>query len=392
MKSRLIGEMGEYLLYSDRLEEIRITESASGSSQMVNGRPVGSLVFEYGPATGGLIESVGMSLDTFGEYIRTVSVVPYKIRRISVSRSIEDLVLSVERVNGNFTASHVTAFLTALENAYGVAPPRSVVLARVAQIELERIRNHLLVVQRLTEHAGFSVPSANLLYLVEQINRIIARAFGHRYFYGVNDLRGSRFDRQLDLPMLKSVVDEFQDVFRGILENRVFIDRLQGNGLVSDGDSIGPAARAAGLMYDARLDGDLAGVYGELGFNISRADSSDAFGRLLVRGREVSESFRLISNLKIITEEYEVGWLDGWDKDVKGFTGAGLGRVESPSGDLAYYVDIHKGTIRRILLLSPSKVNVRLFRSSMAGNVFTDLPFNWESFGIWMSEVGVEFI
>lgn len=392
MKTRLIGEMDGYLLYSDHLEEIKTTKNTGNTSQEGNGRPVGSLIFQYGPATGGLIESVGMNIETFGEYIRTISVEPYKTRKISISRSIEDLLLGVERVNGNFTASHVVAFLTALENAYGVTPPREVILGRVAQIELERIRNHLLVTQRLTEHAGFSVPSANLLYLVEEVNRLIGRAFGHRYFYGVNTLRGFRMDWQLDLPTLKNIVDEFQEVYRSILDNRVFIDRLQGNGLVSIDDSIGPAARAAGLMYDARLDGDLAEIYGEIGFNISRANSSDAFGRLLVRGHEVSESLRIISKLNIRAQEYAAGWLDEWEKDIKGITGGGLGRVESPSGDLAYYVGIHNGTISKVLLLPPSKVNLRLFCSSMIRNVFTDLPFNWESFGIWMSEVGVEFV
>jgi Ni,Fe-hydrogenase III large subunit len=351
-------------------------------------------MFQYGPATGGLIESVGMNIETFGEQIQAISVVPYKTRRISVSVPIEDLLLNIERINGNFTASHVAAFLTAVENAYCVTPPREVILGRVAQIELERIRNHLMTTQRLTEHAGFLVPSAHLLYLVENVNRIIGRAFGHRYFFGVNTLRGFKMDWQLDVNILKTIIDEFQDTFKCILENRVFIDRLQGNGVVTDESSIGPAARAAGYTYDARLDGDLAGVYRELDFNVCKTDLPDAFGRLLIRGREVSESLRILLRILRsvrINSGDSVDWFGDQVNDSKNFTSSGLGRVESPSGDLTYRVDVRDGVISKVHLLSPSEVNLRSFRSSMSGKVFTDLPFNWDSFGIWMAEVGVEF-
>ncbi|MEM0121181.1 MAG: formate hydrogenlyase, partial [Thermoprotei archaeon] len=221
-KPRIIGETDGYKLYSDRLEEAGVSGEPSNLISKV--RPGGSLVFEYGPAAGGLLESAGVDIDTFGEYIRGVNVTPYKVRRISVSGGVEDVLLRVERVNGCFAASHTAAFLLALEKAYGVEAPQDVVIGRVAQIELERIRNNMFVAQRLAEHAGFSVPSANLLYLIEEVNRVIGRAFGHRYFYGVNTLRGFRMDWQLDLGALKNIVDEFREVFRGLLDNRVFID------------------------------------------------------------------------------------------------------------------------------------------------------------------------
>jgi len=68
-----------------------------------------------------------------------------------------------------------------------------------------------------------------------------------------------------------------------------------------------------------------------------------------------------------------------------------LGRVESPSGDLAYYLRLNRGSVEEVALLPPSLLNLISFSLSMRGNVFTDFQFNWESFGIWISEVGVKF-
>jgi Ni,Fe-hydrogenase III large subunit len=72
--------------------------------------------------------------------------------------------------------------------------------------------------------------------------------------------------------------------------------------------------------------------------------------------------------------------------------GEGLGRVESPSGDLTYLIKLNEGKINEISMLTPSKVNLPVFLNSTRGNVFTDFHFNWESFGIWISEIAVGFI
>lgn len=70
--------------------------------------------------------------------------------------------------------------------------------------------------------------------------------------------------------------------------------------------------------------------------------------------------------------------------------GSGMARIESPSGDLFYSVEIKDGNIMDVGMISPSWRNVKSFRTSMEGNIFTDFHFNWESFGIWISELGVD--
>ena len=73
-------------------------------------------------------------------------------------------------------------------------------------------------------------------------------------------------------------------------------------------------------------------------------------------------------------------------------SGEGTARIESPAGDLFYYVNINEGKLMDIQMSSPSYLNMRNFRYALkSGNIFTDFFFVWESFGIWISELEVRF-
>ncbi|QCO30981.1 hypothetical protein DFR88_11170 [Metallosphaera sedula] len=365
---RVIGDIGPYCLTSDGLREGPCIKDQSEEESL----GYGSFKFVYGPSAGGLLESVGFEITTYGESIEKINHLPYKGRQITLSGlTIGDALLRVERINGAFTASHSISFLQAIESALEIEVPHDVVISRMAQLELERIRNNLLVIQRVLESASFLVPSFLLLQQIEEVNRAIARSCGHRYFFGANYPGGVRCE--LKLPSLK-----ISDIER-TLENRIFIDRLQGNGVVKDSFSIGPVARASGFKYDARLDSDFL-AYRDFDLRIPTQDQGDAFSRILVRLEEIKESLRLLQELKVKPCSFTMKIRDG----------EGIGRVESPSGDLAYLTRVRSGHVERAYLLAPSKVNMRLFLKSMPGNIFTDFPFNWESFGIWISELEVD--
>ncbi|PVU74253.1 formate hydrogenlyase [Acidianus hospitalis] len=374
---RKIGKLGKFCLYNDGY-----VECEEEIEKRTYSPAYGSFDFVYGPSAGGLMESVRLDIITFGEYIRNVIVNPYyKSRTIKIKgKGINDALLYIERINAPFTASHTIAFLMAIEKALGIEVPYELLLDRIAEIELERIRNNLLVIERLTESAGFQVPMNSLLWLVEKVNRIIGKYFGHRYFFGVNYYGGINVEEG-KIKDLEIIEKEFNDLFNSLIESRIFIDRLQGNGIIKDEESIGPVARAANLEYDARNE-EIGLPYKDLEFKISTYDSADAFGRFIVRGKEIFESLNMLSRINLKKIEYKGKLAEG----------KAIGRVESPSGDLAYYVEVsNEGKISEIYLLSPSSVNIKLFSKSMVKNIFTDLPFNWESFGIWISEIGVKF-
>lgn len=374
---RIIGKLGKYCLYSDSIVQGDCPEEVDTKEEL---KPYGSFTFTYGPSAGGLFEAVGIEMDTYGEYIRRVLVDPnFKLREIKISgKTVNDAILLIERINASFSASHVISFISAIEKISDHEIDPNLAYVRIFEIELERIRNNLFVMERLVESAGFQVPLNQLMYLIEKVNRKIGKIFGHRYFFGVNSLNSVRILNEN--VSFDDIEKEYGDIYHDLIENRIFIDRLQGNGVIKDERSIGPVARASGFDYDARREESHL-PYRDFDFSIPKYDTGDAFGRLIVRAEEIFESLRIISQIKLRKTEQNIKIADG----------EGIGRVESPSGDLAYRVVINNNKILELNLLSPSSINIKLFSKSMIKNIFTDFPFNWESFGIWISEVGVKF-
>ena len=376
---RYIGNGGKYHVYADSISEI----APDGYNNLpVHKMAPGEFNFQYGPSTGGLMESVGITLTTPGELINSVAVDPsYKARSLKLKgKSVGEALLMVERINGFHAASNSLSFLMAVEDALNLQVTEEVQKARILQLELERIRSNLEVIKRLCEPAGFGVPVNQLGYLREKVSRIISGAAGHRFFFGANAPGCSRVSSSGINEKLREVGQEFQRLYAGLLESKIFLNRLQNNGVTRDSFLIGPAARASGLRYDTRAESGIL-PYRETPFYPVVREEKDCFGRFCVRGEEILNSIDIIASLGNLKETEQAEATEG--------SGEGCARLESPQGDIFYYVRLKNGSIEDLWHVSPGTLNIRAFQESMKGNIFTDFHFNWESFGMWISEVGV---
>jgi Ni,Fe-hydrogenase III large subunit len=377
---RFIGNTKKYSIYGSHY---------NSTIEVVHEKPPErkpeEFIFAYGPSTGGLMESVGLDILTPGEKITSISVDPtYKLRKIRVTgMGIQDALLRIERINGFHSASHAICFLRAVEDALQIEVPEEVQFNRIAQIEAERIRSHLLVIQKLAESAGFGVPVNQLSMIREKVSRIIGTQCGHRYFFAVNEIGKSRFMIDKLQEKLLEVIGEFRMISEGLMESKLFLNRLQNNGINRDPESTGPAARGAGIRHDARNELPVL-PYEQLDYFPIVRDEGDAFSRFMIRSDEIFQSYDIIKNIHASKS------IERLDYDLQKMGGTGMARIESPSGDLFYSVEIEKGNVVDIGMISPSWRNVLSFRRSMEGNIFTDFHFNWESFGIWISELGVD--
>ncbi len=343
--------------------------------------------FNYGPSTGGLMESVNFSIDSPGELITGIEVNPYyKTRKLRISgQKPEDALLIMERINGFHSASNSISYILAVEDALGITVPEPVSMRRIIQIELERIRSNLTVMERLCSAAGFGVPHNMLAALREKVSRIIGNTTGHRYMFGTGKIGGTDLSFSGIAHKLEPLIDQFRGINESLLQSKIFINRLQGNGKVTDQGLIGPAARSAGLRFDARSDSQSL-PYERLNFQPIVRNEADAFGRFMVRAEEIFSSMGLIERAEELSEGSER--IEVVSPEIADGTGAA--RVESPQGDLFVFTEIGNFVLRHIELMSPGKSNLEAFRHGSVGTIFTDFPFNWESFGIWISEVGVE--
>ena len=78
-----------------------------------------------------------------------------------------------------------------------------------------------------------------------------------------------------------------------MLSSKIFLDRIQENGIVKNENSTGPAARAAGFKFDARKDSKSLDYRH---FTPVTESGGDSFSRLVVRSEEVFEAINIIDS------------------------------------------------------------------------------------------------
>src|SRR5207302_4146112 len=97
------------------------------------------------------------------------------------------------------------------------------------------------------------------------------------------------------LPRVMAILGESEAL---LLQNRIFIDRLQGIGKISSADAIalgwtGPCLRSTGVAYDVRKAHPYL-VYDRLAFDVPVGQEGDNWDRFMVRLEEMRQSVRII--------------------------------------------------------------------------------------------------
>lgn len=383
-KGRYIGFSGKFHIYAESISET--PPDMSGLRAKHSKRPE-EISFMYGPATGGLLESGGIRLITPGELIMESTVYKdYKRRDLQIrGKSVKDALLMVERINGFHSASHSIAFLSAVEDALGIQVDEEIRLKRIAMLEMERMRSNLEVAKRMLEAGGLGVPVNQIGYLRERVSRVISKAAGHRFFFSVIGVNSALLDLANVPDQIDSIGREFSHIFEGLQDSKIFLNRMQATGIVKNIPMVGPAARGSAVEADARNDSRSLGYQGT-GYQMTVRDECDSFARFMVRSEDILNASSIIQKVS------ETGTQNkGIELEVQG-SGEGAARIESPAGDLFYYVKIKDGKVEDVQMVSPSNLNILAFEQSYPGNLVTDFHLNWEGFGVWFAEAGVELI
>jgi Ni,Fe-hydrogenase III large subunit len=357
----------------------------------------GVFTFPYGPVSMGVPESGRFDVRTYGERILDLAPVGgFKSRRIGASVvgcSVADAALRVERTAGHVAAAHAAAFLAAVESALGLPVPREELWVRALAQELSRIYNHVHGLARVAEASSQNVGLAQAHSFAEEVLRLQGRHFGHRWLFGAflpggptRHLEPS--DRRTLGGTLASLSEDFDELWELFLQSRIFVDRIQTTCPVPraravEWGAVGPTLRACGVGWDDRLRVPQP-PYNDLFLALPRETEGDALARVVVRAEEVRASFLLLEQM-----------LDRWPLDA-GATERppppvaprrGIGRVESPGGDLVYDVTVSEdGRIAALGRRTASDANFPVLALGLREAVFTDFHFALESFGLSFAE------
>ena len=219
---------------------------------------------------------------------------------------------------------------------------------RVIMAELSRIQNHLVFIGMLLNDLGAMYTPA--LYAFEErelILDIFEAVSGSRMM--CNYLRFGGVVRDVPEDVMQKIKDlvfdrlaaKTDEIDRLLSENEVLVARLRGV-RVLDGETAikygvtGPVLRAAGVPYDLRR-ADPYSVYDRFDFDVATRPNGDMFDNYIIRIDEIRQSLRILEQA---VKQIPAGPINSQKPQyqVRVPAGESYGRIESPKGELAFYV------------------------------------------------------
>jgi len=303
-----------------------------------------------------------------------------------------------DRLDYFSSMSNNFGYALAVEKLLGIKPPERSEYLRIIMAEFTRICNHLLAIGFFLNDLGaYFTP---VLYAIEErefILDIFEAVAGSRMmcnyfrFGGVSrDLPEGILEkiRKLVYERLPRKIDEL-DLF--LTNNEIIRSRTESVGVLTPEQAIafsesGPVLRASGVPYDIRR-ADPYGIYERFDFDVAVRYHGDSYDRYLIRIDEMRQSIRILQQA---VRDLPAGpVLEAKPPyQVMMPVGESYGRVESPKGELGYYL-VSNGSPNpwRYHIRAPSFINLTAFESMCIGQKVADLVIILGSIDIVLGEV-----
>src|SRR6478672_10747629 len=290
------------------------------------------------------------------------------------------------------------AYALSVEKLAGIEVPERAEFLRIILAELTRLVNHVSLLGFLLSDMGaWGTPLMYAFREREYILDLFEALSGSRMMCDYMRFGGCRVDlppgwleraRQI-VAGFPRFLDEFEELITG---NEILMARTQEVGKLSAALAVnagitGPGLRASGVNYDIRkVDG--YGIYPRFKFRVPLGDHGDTYDRLMMRALEMRESFEI---LKQALPQIPAGPIVNPKVKVRAFRppiGEAYGRIESPKGELGFYL-ISDGGPRpyRYRVRPPSFINLTILEDMCLGHTVADVMVILGSVDIVMGEV-----
>ncbi len=289
-------------------------------------------------------------------------------------------------------------YALAVEKLMGIKPPERAEYIRVIMSELTRFMNHIFAMGFLLNDLGaFFTPSLYAIAERELILDIFEEVSGSRMmcnymrFGGVaRDLPEATLDKikKLVFERLPRKTDEM-DAF--LTHNDVVRIRCEGVGVMTAEQAIansasGPVLRASGVPYDIRR-ADPYSIYDRFDFDVAVHYHGDVYDKYLVRLDEMRQSLRILQ--QAVKDIPEGPILTGKPQyQVRVPPGEAYGRIESPKGELGFYVvSTGKANPWRYHVRAPTFINLTSLATMSRGQKIADAMAVLGAIDITLGEV-----
>jgi NADH-quinone oxidoreductase subunit D len=337
-----------------------------------------------GPQHPALKEPISLRMTFEGEVIKEADVrLGYNhrgIEKLAEEKTFIQNLYLTERICGICSHSHTTCFAQGVEKLMEIEPPKRGLYIRTLTAELERVHSHLLWLGVAGHEAGFDTFFMYTWRDREVVMDILETLSGNRVHYSINTIGGVR--RDIDETQRRKILDSLDLLIKRTnyytdigLNEPTFVARIAGVGKLPRETGIalcavGPTIRASGVVQDVRKDDPYA-VYGELPFEVCTADSCDVLGRVVVRVKELLESYKMI--------EYLLKNLPPGPISVKAPRKAKenevVSRYEAPRGENMHYIKSN-GTDKpeRLKVRAPTLANYPATLEMLKNGFIADIP------------------
>jgi NADH-quinone oxidoreductase subunit D len=194
-------------------------------------------------------------------------------------------------------------YCMAVEKLLGITVPERCHYLRVVLSEISRITDHLTCVGASAMELGAFTVFLYMIKAREYLWELVEKVTGARMTVSYCRVGGVKADLPPDFAEgCQKAFNETRKVLAeadGLLtRNRIFVDRMNGTGVISSEDAMGygitgPFLRATGADYDVRKDCPYA-VYDRLPFDVPVGTRGDNMDRYLVRMEEMEQSMRIV--------------------------------------------------------------------------------------------------
>jgi NADH-quinone oxidoreductase subunit C/D len=223
--------------------------------------------------------------------------------KMSETHTYQQVIPYTDRLNYCSAVINNVGYCMTVEKMLGLEAPARAQHVRLMLSEFYRIADHIVCIGANLVDLG---ALTNFWYLFQPREEIIALAescSGARLLPSYLRIGGLAVDVPADflsnaqkiVNMLPKYVDEVEAL---IMKNRIFRDRVEGIGVISQADALnfgftGPCLRATGIPYDVRKANPYLG-YETYDWDVPIADGGDTYARFLVRFEEMRQSLRIL--------------------------------------------------------------------------------------------------
>ena len=318
------------------------------------------------------------------------------IEKLVEGRTYHQIVPITDRLDYLASMTNNLAYVVAVEKLAGITVPERAEYIRVIMSELQRLGSHLVGVGSFLNDCGaYFTPFMYMYREREKIVDLFDMVCGQRLTYnymrvgGVSHDVPEEFMEALDkfVRTMPAYIDEYDQL---LAENEILLARSKGVGILPrdvaiNASASGPVLRGSGVKWDIRK-ADPYSVYDRIEFDVPTGTAGDCYDRYRVRVEEMRQSVRII---KQAMEQMPSGPVRAEvPRLLRPPVGEAYGHVESPKGELGFYV-VSDGSIApyRLHIRPPTLLNLTALRSMIVGWKVADAVIIFGSIDICLGEV-----